>query len=64
MAYLYSERVYTLFESARRSARLCKGTSVNRDRIFNSYVQELAKLNVEPKEYEQAVKTLANIFRM
>lgn len=63
MVYPFCAEVSNLLNRAKRTS-LRRNHIVDRTILYSNYVKELSTIGVEPKEYEQAVKTLANIFRV
>lgn len=63
MVYPFCAEVSDLLNRARRiSSR--RNHIVDRSILCSNYVKELSTIGVEPKEYEQAIKALANIFEV
>lgn len=63
MVYPFCAEVSNLLNRAKRTSSR-RNHTVDRSILCSNYVKELSTIGVEPKEYEQAVKTLANIFRV
>lgn len=64
MAYSFSVPVTRVLEKAVKSSSNMSKCSNRRYSLYSIYKNELSCLGIGPKEYEQAIKALANIFEV